>query len=428
MNWTPEIIVEIIVSFSLFLAAYITYIEPKTKKVQSLIYIRLGLIFMGLLFALDLIANLFLSSFLTRISGLMLLPAAIFFVIGVNYIIRESYNSVFLVGVCCAGFLFCYLAFQPGAVGLATNMGFININWTGLYELMGSLFIIFMGSISFYWGFKTWLNAPFLIKREASIFLLGVVINGPVTLSIYLLSYWNPLFILFAYTSIGIGTLIFCIVMVREPKLLYILPFTLYRIIVKDREGYILFDHDWSSSNVHESVFTGFINAVQIMSEDVMNLGGLLDINLEDSILILNELESITVGLLSSKSSKLLRGLVVSFSKTFQERFNKELKALCREKVKYNPAYELIKSRKQPLLLSYKVTTISPKLSEKLNTMSLNDAEQALIKSEIQKAHLALSPGFLSLYDEIKRELEQKKDEEAEHLDDKTKSKNYGKN
>ena len=418
LNWTPEIIVEIFVSLILYCAAYITYHDPKTKKIRSLVYIRLGLIFMALLFFLDLTANLLLSEFLTRITGLTLIPAAIFFVVGINYIIKETYNSIFLIVVCSAGILLFYTAFQPGTVGFSNVMGFLNINWIGIYELMGSLFIIFMGSISFYWGFKTWLNAPFLIKKEASIFLLGVSINGPLTLTLYSFSFWSPIFILFAYISIGIGTLTFCIIMVKEPTLLYILPFTLYRIIVKDREGYLLFEHDWSSSNVHESVFTGFLNAVQLMSGEIMKMGGLLDIQLENGILIMHESETVTIGLVSSKSSKLLRGLVVSFSNAFQKRFQKELKESCRDLDKYYPTYELldhyfsnfpyklVKNKKQPLFLATKSSKISDILNEELQAIFQNDKENSFILKELQKAPHGFIPEFLKLHDELKEETE----------------------
>jgi hypothetical protein len=432
---TPEIIVEIFTSGSLFLASYIMSIKPKIKKVHSLFFIRLALIFMGLLFTLDLIANMFLDIFLTRIAGLMLFPAAIFFIIGVNYILKESYNSILLVIIFSVGCLFCYVAFLPDSVGFEIDMGFLAVNWIGLYKIMGFMFICFMGSISFYWGLKTWINAPFLIKKEASIFLLGVLINGPVTLTIFLFSIWNPTLIILAYASTGIGTFTFCLIMSEEPKLLYILPFTLYRIIVKDREGYLLFDHDWSSTNVKDSVFTGFLNAVQLMSEEIMKMGGLLDINLEEGILILNKSETISVGLLSSKTSKLLRVLVVNFSKAFQERFSKELKEYCKERSRYNAAYELIEqyfsnfpskiitSKKKPLLLSEKLSNVPLSLLEKLKTLLSNEEEYKSIEKELQKAPIGLSSEFLSLYDELKNDMEQISNEDLESLEDKSNKK-----
>jgi hypothetical protein len=234
LNWTPEIIVEIFTSANILIATLLMYILPRTKKIKSLSYIRLGLFFMGMLFALDLLANLFLNTLLSRISGLMLFPSAVLFAIGINYTIKETYYSPFLLIAVGLGVLYCYLAFQPGSVGFEFEGGHLNVNWIGLYEFVGLLFIFFVGSASFYWGLKTWLNAPFLIKREGLIFFMGTVINGPLTLLIYLFYIWNPIFILFAYATTGLGNFFVCLGILKEPKLLYILPFTVNRIIVRD--------------------------------------------------------------------------------------------------------------------------------------------------------------------------------------------------
>jgi hypothetical protein len=342
LNWTPEVIVEIFTSTVILIAIMLMYVTPRTKNIKSLLYIRLALFFMGMLFTLDLLANLFLITLLSRISGLMLFPSALFFAIGINYTIKETSNSPFLIIVIGLGVLFCYLAFQPGAVGIEFEGGHLNMNWIGLYELVGSIFIFFVGSASFYWGLKTWLNAPFLIKREALIFFMGTVISGPVTLIIYLFYYWNPVFIPFAYATAGLGILIYCLGILKEPKLLYILPFTVNRLVVRDREGNPLFDHDWSLSSLNESIFTAFLNTVQLMSEEVINKGGLLDIKLEEGILTLYESELISVGLIASKYSKLLRECVVQFTRDFEQKFERELKKQVKDIAQYEGAFELI--------------------------------------------------------------------------------------
>jgi len=125
-------------------------------------------------------------------------------------------------------------------------------------------------------------------------------------------------YIIFSDLSIVIGGIIIIFSVLREPKLLYILPFTIHRIVIKDRNGHPLYDHDWSETNISEAIFTGFLNAVQLMSEEVMHIGGLLDINLEEGILILKESKNITVGLVASKSSKLLRGSLIKFTNDFE--------------------------------------------------------------------------------------------------------------
>lgn len=430
LNWTPEVIVEIFTSAITLIATLLMYVTPRTKNIKSLSYIRLALFFMGMLFTLDLLANLFLLTLLSRISGLMLFPSAVFFAIGINYTIKETSNSPFLIIIVGLGVLYCYLAFQPGAVGLEFEGGHLNLNWIGLYELGGSFFIFFVGSASFYWGLKTWLNAPFLIKREALIFFMGTVINGPLTLIIYLLNYWNPIFILFAYATAGLGNLIVCLGILKEPKLLYILPFTVNRIVVRDREGNPLFNHDWSSSSLSDSIFIGFLNAVQLMSEEVINMGGLLDIKLEEGIFTLYESEVISVGLVASKYSKLLRECVLQFTRDFEQKFERELKKQVKDIAQYEGAFELIekyfsnfpykniKSKKQPLLLTGKFVKIPLEIEYKLKSIFTDEKEYETIKSELLKSPLSFSSEFFTLYNDLMDETKRISEEKSLYLND----------
>jgi len=430
LNWTPEVIVEIFTSTVILIAILLMYVTPRTKNIKSLSYIRLALFFMGMLFTLDLVANLFLNTILSRISGLMLFPSAVFFTIGINYTIKETSNSPFLIIVIGLGVLFFYLAFQPGAVGFEFEGGYLNVNWIGLYELVGSCFIFFVGSASFYWGLKTWLNAPFLIKRESLLFFIGTVINGPLTIIIYLFYYWNPIFILFAYATTGLGILILCLGIIKEPKLLYILPFTVNRLVVRDREGNPLFDHDWSRSSLSESIFPGFLNAVQLMSEEVINLGGLLDIKLEEGIFTLYESELISVGLVASKYSKLLRECVVQFTRDFEQKFELELKKQVKDIAQYEGAFELIekyfsnfpykniKSKKQPLLLAGKFAKIPLEIENKLSHIFTDEKEYQVVKTELLKSPLGLSSAFFTLYNDLLDETKRISEEESLYLND----------
>ncbi len=429
LNWTPEIIVEIFTSSIILIATLLMFITPRTKNIKSLSFIRVALFFMGMLFALDLLANLYLNQFLSRICGLMLFPSAVFFAIGINYTIKETFNSPFLLIAVGLGILYTYLAFQPGAVRFEIEGDYLNLNWIGLYELGGLIFIFFVGSASFYWGLKTWLNAPFLIRREASIFFLGTLINGPLTLLIYTFYYWNPIFILFAYATTGLGNLFVCLGILMEPKLLYILPFTVNRIVVRDRNGNALYNYDWSLSSLRESVFTGFLNAVQLMSDEVINMGGLLDIKLEEGILTLYESDLISVGLLSSKSSKLLRECVVGFSMEFQIIFEKELKQSCVNQAKYESAYDLIEkyfsnfpykmitSKKQSLILSGEYTKIPLELESNFKEIFQNEMEYNFIKIELQKSPLNQSSEFFSLYNDLENEAREMVEDNSKSLE-----------
>ncbi|MBA7577526.1 hypothetical protein ES708_19379 [subsurface metagenome] len=425
LNWTPEVIVEIFTSTTIFIAVLLTYFEPRTKKIRSLFFIRMAMIFMGLYFVLDLLANLFLSTTLARLYPLMLFPTTMFFIIGINFIIKESINSFILIIAFGAGVLLCYLAFQPDAVGFEVEWGYLNVNPVGIFEVLEDFLAFLLFIPVFYWGLKTWLNAPVLIRKEALIFFIGIIIAAPITLFIFVFYYWDPSFILYSDITLSIGMFIMCIAIFKEPKLLYILPFTVYRIVVKDNKGYPLFDHDWSESDIGEPIFTGFINAVQLMSEEVMKIGGLVNIDLTEGILILNESEYITVGLVASKSSRLLKDALIRFTEDFEATFQRNLKKSIRDKKEYATTYsliekyfsnfpsKLIKSRKEPLLLMSKYKELPLALEKELRDIIGDESKFQMIKEELMNSPYGVLPTFFNLYDELKDKPDTTSEEES---------------
>jgi len=434
LNWNIEVIIDFLVAAVGLGLTVVSYYSPKAKKIRSLLFIRLGIISIWLLLLMDGLSFLFLNIIIGQINSFMLIPAAIFIIIGVNYTVKETYYSPSLVIVSGLAVLFIYLGFQPGAVAILEETGYFRIKWIGLFGVIALIFSGIPMWYLFYWGLKTWLNAPFLIKKEASIFFIGALFVFPFGFIFYALYLYDPIFILYSDITIMVGGLIFMFTAVREPKLLYILPFTIYRIIVKDRDGHPLYDHDWSESNISETIYTGFLNAVQLMSEEVMQIGGVLNINLEDGILILRESEQITVGLLASKSSKLLIDSVVKFTADFEENFSHELKNSVKNMSQYENAFSLIekyfsnfpskiiKSKKQPLLLSGKYTKLPLELENKFRKIFTDEEEYNAIKTELIKAPLSFISEFIKLHDQLKEEMKKIPTEEIKYLNEKNSS------
>jgi hypothetical protein len=154
------------------------------------------------------------------------------------------------------------------------------------------------------------------------------------------------------------------------------------------------------------------------MSKDIIQMGGILDINLKEGILILYELEYISIGLLSTKSSKVLRECVVNFSKDFEKKFERQLKQGIIDHDEYDGAYELIEkyfsnfpykfitSKKQKLLLTGKFAKVNPELENKLKEVFPNDQNYNKIKREMQKTPIPVIREFLDLYKTLKKEAE----------------------
>jgi len=418
LNLTPEVIVDFIIAITGFVLTITTYIKPKTKKMTSLNYIRLSIFCSSIFILLDGLAILYISKLLSIITGFILIPLTLSLVIGITYIIKEDFYSPGFLIVIGLSVLLIYLGFQPNAVDIQMQGGYIRLPWIGLFGNIGMILTIISEIYLFYWGIKTLKNTPFLIKKEARVFFIGIFLASFVTMFFYLLNLIDPFYIIIADFTLLIGFLITTLSVMIEPKLLYILPFTVYRIVVKDRDGYPLFDHDWSKSEISENIFTGFINAIQLMSEEIMNIGGLLDINLKDGILILHESENFTVGLLTSKSSKLLRSSVTNFTHDFENKFEKILKEGNKDMREYESAHELIEKyfsnfpsriishKRKPLLLTERLLKLPLTLDTDLKTIFKDEKELDFIKSEIYRTPESTAAGFVSLYKELKKEID----------------------
>ena len=418
LNWNLEVILDFIFALASFISVVITLIKPNTRKIHSLHYFRMVIFLGGISMLIDGISLLFLNIPLSVIEGFLLVPLALSLIIGVNYVLKENYNSLGFILSFGLGILLIYVGLQPGASEIEFQVGYYRVVWIGLFGFLCLLFYIIALGYILYWGIKTFRNAPFLIKKEAALFFVGISIYSLVSGFFYILYGFAPFYILISDVAGIIGLFIISLAIAIEPKLLYILPFTIYRIVVKDNQGYPLFDYDWSKSQVSENIFTGFINAVQLMSEEVVKMGGLLDVNLKEGILILHESERITVGLAASKTSKLLRDSVTKFTLDFKKKFQKQLKESCRDMKEYETAHELIEkhfsnfpsrlisTKTHPLLLTEKLLKLPVSVERDLREIVPDQDDFEFIKGELFRSPNSSAASFISLYYDIKEELE----------------------
>jgi len=429
LNWTIEVIVGFFVSSVIVAAVILSYLKIKHIKIKSLFYLRLSFFLSAMYFLFEAIADLFLNLFLARFYNFLLPLIIISFLIGVTYSKKESVYSVSLILIIFLVPIFYISALLPESFEIIVVSGFDyqKILTKGLFDLLIVIFYVIVGVLGYYWGFLIWRNTPFLYKKEALLLFLTLILIFPFAIISYLLTLWHPTFIILSDITFTLGWYVIIYAITKEPKLLYILPFTVYRISVKDREGSPLFDHDWSESNINEKIFTGFTNAVQLMSEEVMQIGGLLDINLQEGILIVYNSKFITVGLVSSKSSKLLRDCVRNFTHDFEEQFEYLLKTSIKDMKKYEPGYNLIdkhfsnfpyriiSDKHHPLLISVKNSKIPLQINDRYHDIFKDDEEIEKIKAELIRFPISSHDDFLNLYEELKDEKEvnfEKDDEE----------------
>ncbi|MFX1389326.1 MAG: hypothetical protein ACFE9Z_04590 [Promethearchaeota archaeon] len=402
-----------------------------TKRFPLLFYLRLTIWFLFLNYLTKIISIILKNEAFFRIHIILIFPFTFFFILFFNNIIQESYYTIGLILTCCLGFLLIFLATQPNIVQVVIENGSEKFVLTGLINIIYKIFNLLFVSYLFVWGLKTWLNSPFYQKRKSFFCFIGSLIF----FSGFIFDTFQsgfPILSIFTLLSNFFGLLIYTIILSINVKILYVLPYTVYRISVRDNNGNPLYDHDWTDMNITETVFTGFLNAIEIMSEEVMHVGGILDINLNKGILFVIRTKYITVGLLASKSSKLLRDCVINFANDFEVKFERFLKVSCTDMKEYKSAYELItkyfsiipyqniKNKNHLLTLSFKYHQLPEEIKHKLKDIFKNEEEYEDVLNELIKTPCSDPYEFFDLYDELKDEID-KLDLKQYRLDQKDK-------
>jgi len=426
LNWTIEVISGLNVSIFLLIMSILLILKLRDIRSKSLLYFKLTFIITILYFSIEALGDLFLFIYFTLIAYFLVIPMLVFFILFFNLSKKDSPYSLSLIIVSIICPIYIISSFLQGALKIifVSEFQYYKITSFGFFDFLSYTLLISLFIYIAYWGILTWKNAPFLYRKEAFLIFIGTAITTPFSLIFSFLITFHQTFIVLSDTIVVIGLGLLIYVLITEPKMFYILPFILHRIVVKDREGFPIFDHDWAESTINEAVFAGFINAVQIMSEEVMNFGGLLDINLQEGILMVYESKFITVGLSASKSSKLLRDCVKNFTLDFEEQFYHLLKTSCKDKKKYEPAYllidkyfsnfpyRIIPNKHHPLIVSGTDGKIPLQLDDKYDQIFQDEKDIEKIKLELLRSPLSTHDDFLNLYEELKDENEINFDEQ----------------
>ncbi|MBY9008159.1 MAG: hypothetical protein KGD63_15570 [Candidatus Lokiarchaeota archaeon] len=413
-----EVISEFILATMSIIAILIIELTLKRQnKHISLLFLQLAILSFAFFNITNSLSILLVNRYFSHITGMLMFPCVLFMVIGINYSLKESYFSNILLIIIALGSLLIYLGFQLDAVYFDENNEIYR--WDNAFMILAGIFNFINPLYLLYWGFRTWRNSPYHTKREAIIFFMGHIIfsfGAVVFLTLFL---FEPLFIVLANITLAIGEGCMIFALIKDPRILHILPIHIFRIIVKNREGHPIYDFSWSDYNIRENVFSGFLNAVQKMSEDIMNIGSVLNITLEDGILNLNESEYITVGIVASKSSKSLRESLVNFTLDFEEEFKRLLKKSCLDINEYKSAYFLVKkhfsnystrfitSKKSLLYLPLEKNKAFKVIESKIRNIITDDNELKIIQEDLVKTPSSYNLEFLELYEELKDETEE---------------------
>jgi len=199
----------------------------------------------------------------------------------------------------------------------------------GILRIFQVIYIFYFVSMYFIWSYQTWRRAPVSLKALTSLLLIGSTLFSIVTALMYALGTFVRIFNSIAFIVNGIGAFTTIIVILKDPRIIFILPFKAYRILIVDtNESVALFKHDWAKvGELEENMFSMMLQAIGNVLDDILKKGEVQEIQMDRAVLLIHhdKIHSIASILIASKSSKSLKDGLKRFNEKFITVFRSNL-------------------------------------------------------------------------------------------------------
>ena len=199
----------------------------------------------------------------------------------------------------------------------------------GILRVSQIIFIFYYVTLYYIWSFQTWRKSPDSLKRLTTFLFIGSTLFTVVTALMYALGSTIRIFNPIAFIVHSVGAIINIIVILKDPRIIYILPFKAYRIlVVNTHESVALFKYDWAKvGKLEEDMFSMMLQAIGNILDDILKKGQVQEIQMDKAVLLIhhNKTYSIASVLIASKSTKSLRYALKRFNEEFVESFQSSL-------------------------------------------------------------------------------------------------------
>jgi len=215
----------------------------------------------------------------------------------------------------------------------------------GILRIVQVIYLFYFMIFYVLWSFHTWRKAPADLKRLTTYLLFGSTIFSIVTGVLYAIGSFIRTFNAIGFFINGIGAFITILVILKDPRIIYILPFKAYRILVVDTIASVaLFKYDWAKAGeFEENIFTMMIQAIGSVLDDILKKGDVQEIQMDRAVILINHNNenSIASVLIASKSSKSLRYGLKRFNEEFVIQFQRTLEG-SRKVSDFNEALKIV--------------------------------------------------------------------------------------
>jgi hypothetical protein len=192
------------------------------------------------------------------------------------------------------------IAYLPGSVSIKLSPSF----WKNepeytvaqayyMYLLAGC--VLFVPFLSYsYHIIKTYLIAPPGLRKTMKTGLLGILfmlLSIPISLTGLSSAIPGSLKL-----NLALSFFFYSWMWYNEPKLVFILPFKAYRLLVINSEsGIPLFKYDWDKDVVNEDLFSGLMMGISAFVKETIGKGALKEIHLDQAVLLIEKNEKVII-------------------------------------------------------------------------------------------------------------------------------------
>jgi len=322
----------------------LTFLYARRRKNRVIFIFSANWFLQAIFWYLDGTAHLTYTPLIMAISFIPTTIGVLCLFIYIELIEKENVSPIKVSILVLIELLFLLFAFLPGGMEVIPNYG---IHIIGLCRIFQIVFLIIYVFYYFTWSYKTWRKSPAELRQKATLLLLGSALFSIVTVLMYVLGtlvkILNPL----GFVVHGIGAFITVMIIWQEPKLIYVLRFKAYRIIVLETgSGTALYKYDWAElRNIDENFFSMMFQAISNVLNELLHKGEVREVHTDQAVLLIqhNLQYPIATIVIASKSCKSLRYSLKQFSEQFVEKFSSDIKLHYQNVSRFDDATVLVK-------------------------------------------------------------------------------------
>jgi hypothetical protein len=306
----------------LLIGGIITFIYAIKRNNRPIFLFSAMWLLYSVFWFIDAAAHYFYSTFLMAIAIIPQLIGAPCLIIFIELSRKENISPIKITILFVMEFLLLFVTFLPGGLEIIPGYGVHNKGVLRITQVVWMGYFVFL---YFLWSYQTWKKAPLELKRLVTWLLFGSTLFSIITALMYVLGSFIRIFNSIGFFINGIGAFITIVVILKDPKIIYILPFKAYRIlVVNTNEASALFKYDWAKlGEVEENIFTMVLQAVGSVLDEILKKGEVREIQLDRAVLLIqhNKQYPIASVLVTSRSTKSLRYGLRIFNEQFISKF-----------------------------------------------------------------------------------------------------------